>query len=215
MQIGYIFDLDGVITDTAEFHFRAWKKLADEEGLPFTREDNEALRGVPRRRSLEILLKGRTFREEKMLDMMERKNNDYRRFLDEITPQDLLPGVLDFLHAARARGILLGIGSASKNASTVLEKLGVADLFEAIGDGFSVVNQKPAPDLFVWVAGRLGLPPTQCVVFEDAEAGIEAALAGGFYAVGIGPVERVGKAHQILPNGLQDVDLNTLIVPAR
>jgi beta-phosphoglucomutase len=191
----YIFDLDGVITDTAEYHYRGWKRLADEEGLPFTREDNEALRGVSRRRSLEILLKGRSLPEETMLEYMERKNNYYREFLHDITSADLLPGVSDFLHEAQAAGILLGIGSASKNAKDALAGLGIREMFVAVGDGYSVVNTKPAADLFVWVAGRLNLPPTQCVVFEDAEAGIEAALNGGFYAVGIGPAERIGQAH--------------------
>jgi beta-phosphoglucomutase len=196
----YIFDLDGVITDTAEYHYRGWKRLANEEDLPFTREDNEALRGVSRRRSLEILLKGRTLPEETMLEYMERKNNYYREFLRDITPADLLPGVSDFLHEAQAAGILLGIGSASKNAKDALEGLGIREMFAAIGDGYSVVNTKPAADLFIWVAGRLNLPPTQCVVFEDAEAGIEAALNGGFFAVGIGPADRVGKAHWVRAN---------------
>lgn len=212
MNTGYIFDLDGVITDTAEYHFRGWKKLADEEGLPFTRADNEALRGVPRRRSLEILLKGRVFPEEKMLEMMERKNNYYVAFLEDITPADLLPGVGDFLHEAKAAGIKLGIGSASKNARPVIEKLGITGLFDAIGDGYCVVNAKPAPDLFIWVAGRLNLTPTECIVFEDAEAGIEAALAGGFYAVGIGPQDRVGKAHRVRA-GLQDAHPTEFSLP--
>lgn len=192
---GYIFDLDGVITDTAEIHYRSWKRLADEEGLSFTREDNEALRGVSRRRSLELLLKGRTLPEEQMLAWMTRKNDYYRQALPQITHDDLLPGVPEFLAEAQKAGIRLGLGSASKNAREVLINLGVIDLFTAIGDGYSVVNGKPAPDLFVWVAGGLGLNPQQCIVFEDAEAGIDAALAGGFWTVGIGPAERVGHAH--------------------
>jgi len=193
---GYIFDLDGVITDTAEYHFRAWQQLANEEDVPFTREDNDALRGVSRRRSLELLLKGRVYPEEKMLDMMDRKNVYYRAFLKQITPADLLPGVFDLLTEARTAGIKSGLGSASKNARDVCQSLGILDLLDVIGDGFSVVNGKPAPDLFVWVAGGFSLNPAEVVVFEDAAAGIEAGLAGGFWTVGIGPAERVGKAHR-------------------
>ncbi len=198
MKVGYIFDLDGVITDTAEYHYRSWDKLAREEGITFTREDNEALRGVPRRRSLEILLKDRVLPEATMQAWMERKNDYYLDYLREITPAALLPGVADFLKEAKSAGVLIGLGSASKNAREVCERLGILSLFDGFGDGYSVVNPKPAPDLFVWVAGRFGLPPTQCVVFEDAEAGIEAALVGGFWTVGLGPQERVGKAHRVI-----------------
>lgn len=194
---GYIFDLDGVITDTAEFHFRAWSQLANEIGIPFTREDNEALRGVPRRASLELLLKGRVYPEAQMMEMMERKNDYYRQLLSEIAPSHLLDGVADFLHEAKAAGIKLGLGSASKNAREVCEKLGVLDMFAVLGDGYSIVNQKPAPDLFIWVAGGLGLNPACCIVFEDAEAGVKAALDGGFCVVGLGPRERVGKSHRV------------------
>jgi beta-phosphoglucomutase len=196
----FVFDLDGVITDTAEFHYRAWKRLADEEGIPFTREDNEQLRGVSRRQSLLLLLKGRVLPDDQMEALMARKNDYYRAYLSEITPRNLLPGVGAFLREARACGLKLGLASASKNARDVIVKLGIADLMDAIGDGYSVSNPKPAPDLFIWVAGRLDVPPAQTVVFEDAEAGIEAALAGGMYAVGLGPPSRVGKAHLVLPN---------------
>ncbi len=200
MQIGYIFDLDGVITDTAEYHYRSWKQLAEEEGMSFTREDNEALRGVPRRRSLELLLKGATVPEDKMQAMMTRKNEHYKTLINDITPDDLLQGVPDLLNEAKSQGIKIGLGSASKNARLVCERLGILDLFDAFGDGTSVVNAKPAPDLFLWVAGGFGLNPQQCIVFEDAEAGIEAGLAGGFWTVGIGPESRVGKAHQVRKN---------------
>ena len=200
MPDAFIFDLDGVLTDTAEFHYRAWKQLAEEEGVPFTREDNEQLRGVSRRQSLLLLLKGRVLPEDQMEAWMTRKNDYYRAYLSEITPGDLLPGVGAFLRDARQRGLKLGLASASKNAKDVIEKLGISDLMDAIGDGYSVSNPKPAPDLFVWVAGRLGIPPAQAVIFEDAEAGIEAALAAGMYAVGLGPANRVGKAHLVLPS---------------
>jgi beta-phosphoglucomutase len=196
----FIFDLDGVITDTAEYHYRGWKRLADEEGVPFTWEDNEQLRGVDRRESLLRLLKGRVLPEAQMQEWMTRKNDYYRASLTEITPDDLLPGVRDFLTDARARGLKLGLGSASKNAKDVVQRLGIADMLDVIGDGYSVANGKPAPDLFVWVAGGLGVPPMESVVFEDAEAGIDAALAAGAYAVGLGPENRVGRAHVVLPD---------------
>ena len=209
---GFIFDLAGVITDTAEYHYRSWQRLADELSIPFSREDNDALRGVPRRRSLELVLKGRTLPEDEMQRLMTLKNDYYRAFLTEVTPDGLLPGVGDFLNAARAAGIRIGLGSASKNARDVLERLGVMALFDAIGDGNSVTNQKPAPDLFVWVAGALRLPPERCVVFEDAEAGIDAAKAGGFWTVGLGPAERVGHAHRRI-NGFIGVTINDFLPP--
>ncbi|MEP7292409.1 MAG: beta-phosphoglucomutase [Chloroflexota bacterium] len=195
----FIFDLDGVITDTAEFHFRSWKRLADEEGIAFTRRDNEALRGVSRRESLNRMLKGRAIDEATAQAWMTRKNNYYVAYLDEITPANVLPGVLNLLDEARAAGIKIGLGSASKNARPALEKLQIADKFDAIGDGYSVVNTKPAPDLFIWTAGRLDVSPTQAVVFEDAEAGIAAALMGGFWTVGIGTAD-VERAHIRLPD---------------
>lgn len=195
---GFIFDLDGVITETSELHYQSWRQLADEEGLPFTREDNEQLRGVSRRQSLMLLLKGKTISEAMMQDYMTRKNNYYHDYLQSMTPDDSLLGVREFLADARAKNIKLGIGSASRNARPVLEKLDLLDTFEIIGDGYSVVNGKPAPDLFVWVAGGLQLPPQDVVVFEDAEAGIAAAQAAGCKTIGIGSPNNVGKADKIV-----------------
>lgn len=197
---GFIFDLDGVLTDTAEYHYRAWKRLADELGIPFTREENEALRGIPRRESLLMMLKGRTFPEETLTELMERKNGYYLAYIREISPRDVLPGARELLSEIRAAGLKTALGSASKNAREVIERLGIAELLDAIADGYSVTRQKPAPDLFLHAATLLGLPPAACVVVEDAAAGVEAALAGGFYTIGIGPRERVGKAHVVLPN---------------
>lgn len=207
----FIFDLDGVITDTAEYHYLAWKQLAEEENYPFTREDNEQLRGVSRRESLHRLLKGVTVSEETVQDYMQRKNDYYRTYLTQITPQNLLPNVAEFLRAAKLAGLRLGIGSASKNAVEVLERLELLNTFEAIGDGNSVVNGKPAPDLFVWVAGRLSINPSQALVFEDAEAGIEAARAGGFHTVGIGAEHNVYGADLKAPAGLLELDVIALL----
>ncbi len=182
----FIFDLDGVLTDTAEYHYQAWQRLADEEGIPFSRAENDAMRGLARRDSLNVLLKGRDIDEATAQAWMVRKNDYYVALLNNISPDDLLPGVGDFLAAAKANGLKLGVGSASKNARPALEKLNILSLFDAVGDGYSVVHGKPAPDLFIWVAGRLGINPTQGVVFEDAAAGVQAAKRGGFYTVGLG-----------------------------
>jgi beta-phosphoglucomutase len=206
----FIFDLDGVLTDTAEYHYRGWKRLADEIGVPFTREENEALRGIPRRESLLTLLKGREFPETQLQEFMERKNAYYLEFIREISPADVLPGARALLEEIRAAGLKSALGSASKNASEVLERLGIASLLDSVSDGNSVKRQKPAPDIFLHAAARLGLPPRECVVVEDAAAGIEAALAGGFWALGLGLQARVAKAHRILPS-LENVRLADLL----
>lgn len=205
----FIFDLDGVITDTAEYHFLSWKRLADEEGLPFTRQDNEMLRGVSRRESLNRLLKGKQIDEATAQVWMQRKNEYYVGLLNQLTPDDLLPGIRELITAAKAAGLKLAIASASKNANTVLERLQVRELFDAVGDGYSVVNTKPAPDLFIWTAGRLNVSPPNAVVFEDAEAGVEAALVGGFWVVGIGRAN-VDKAH-VLVEKTSDLRFETLM----
>ncbi|MDI3547437.1 MAG: beta-phosphoglucomutase [Halanaerobiales bacterium] len=191
----FIFDLDGVITDTAEFHYLSWKRLADEEGIPFSRKDNEQLRGVSRRRSLELLLKGKELPEKKMQEMMDRKNGYYRELIKTITPDNLLPGVEEILEYLKEKGIKMAIASASKNARPVIKNLGIEDMFDTIADGYSVQKTKPAPDLFLHAAKEMGVEPPACAVVEDAESGIEAALAAGMLAIGIGPEERVGKAH--------------------
>lgn len=206
----FIFDLDGVLVDTAEFHYRGWKRLADEEGIPFDRKANEALRGIPRRESLLLILQDRSFPEVKIQEMMERKNQYYVEFIQEITPSDMLPGALELLQDIRHSGLKSAIGSASKNTCQVVEKLGIEPLIDAISDGYSVENPKPAPDLFLHAAGQLGLPPAQCVVVEDATAGIQAAIAGGFWSIGLGPMERVGAADLVFPS-LEGVHLQQIL----
>jgi kojibiose phosphorylase len=208
--LGAIFDLDGVLTDTSEHHYLGWKRLADEEGLPFDRQTNEALRGVSRRESLNRLLRGEPVPEEKMQALMERKNRYYQESIAALTPQNLLPGARELLEDLGDLGVKIAIGSASQNARAVIERLGIAGLVDAISDGNSVARQKPAPDLFLHAAEQLGVPPEQCVVFEDAEAGILAALAAGMWAVGIGPLERVGAAYLVLP-GLEGVTWKSLL----
>ncbi len=206
---GVIFDLDGVLTDTSEFHYLGWKRLADEEGIPFDREANEALRGLSRRDSLRRLLGDRPATEAQMQEMMARKNRYYQELIQNVTPANLLPGALALLDELRAAGVKVAIGSASKNARTVVQRLGIADRVDVIADGHSVERHKPAPDLFLHAAALLGLSPTECVVVEDAASGVEAALAAGMWAVGLGPVERVGAAHVVLPSleGVRWADL--------
>ncbi|MBC7004820.1 beta-phosphoglucomutase [Photobacterium sp. BZF1] len=190
----FIFDLDGVITDTAELHYQAWQRMADEEGYYFDREINEQLRGVSRRASLEIILNGREISEEKIADLMERKNNYYVDLLSTITAEDVLPGIEQFLLELNARGIKVALASASKNARPILHRLGLTPLFDAIGDGWSVNRSKPAPDVFIHAAGQVGVNADECIVVEDAEAGVDAAKEAGMKVVGIGPKERVGHA---------------------
>ena len=192
-----IFDLDGVLTDTAEYHYLGWQRLADEEGIPFDREAGDALRGVARRDSLLSILDGRPATEDQLQEMMDRKNRYYVDSLSQIDASAILPGVADLLDQARAAGLLTAVGSASKNAVMVLERLGIADRFDAIADGNTVTVHKPAPDLFLAVAAELGVTPAEAAVFEDAASGVEAALAGGFVTVGLGPADRVGDAHLV------------------
>jgi beta-phosphoglucomutase len=192
-----IFDLDGVITDTAEYHYQGWKRMADEAGLKFNREINEQLRGVSRRQSLNIILQynKRELAEKKIEELMKKKNDYYKQSLESITEKDYLPGIKAFILNIRKKGIKTAIASASKNAEKVIQNLNAKELFDVIADGYSVKKTKPAPDLFLFAAERLNVNPSGSVVFEDAQVGIEAALNGGFFSVGIGPDERVGQAH--------------------
>lgn len=185
-----LFDLDGVLTDTAEYHYLAWKKLADEEGMPFSRQANEKLRGVSRHESLRLILAGRDVDEATMQLMMDRKNGYYQQLLNQVSPQDLLPGVERLLDELDAADIPYGLASASRNAATVVAQLGIAPRLAVVADGHSVARPKPAPDLFRYGAAMLNVPPDQCLVVEDAAAGIEAAVSAGMPALAIGPTER-------------------------
>ncbi|GAP07566.1 MAG TPA: beta-phosphoglucomutase [Anaerolinea thermolimosa] len=207
---GFLFDLDGVLTDTSEYHYLAWKRLADELGIPFNRQENEALRGVSRRESLLLLLKGRPASEEQMNAWMELKNQFYIQFIQQMTPTSLLPGARELLEELRQGGYLSAIVSSSKNTPLVLERLQIAPLFDAIVDGNTPVRSKPAPDLFLLAARKLSLLPAECVVVEDAAAGIDAGKAAGMRTIGLGPRERVGHADLVLPD-LQQVHLAEIL----
>ncbi len=206
---GWIFDLDGVLTDTAELHYRAWQRLADESGLPFDRAANEALRGVSRRESLLKIIGSHPFSESQLQEMMERKNRYYVESIDTITPQAVLPGAIELLTEIRKAGLKIALGSASKNARSVIEKLGLVAYIDAIADGNSVEKPKPAPDLFLYAAKLIGLEPAQCVVVEDAAVGVEAAISAGMLTVGLGPIDRFKNANIVLPN-LTGVHLSDL-----
>lgn len=202
-----IFDLDGVLVDTARLHYQAWRRLAKELGFDFSERDNEALKGVSRMCSLEILLAhgGIAVDKGKKQALADRKNDVYRQLLQGLTEGDLLPGARECLEALRRRGIKIALASASKNAPFVLERLGIARLFDAVVDGTVVSASKPDPEIFLRSARELGARPAECVVIEDASAGVEAAKKAGMVAVGIGSPELLSEADRVVP-GVKDFD---------
>ncbi len=206
-----IFDLDGVLTDTSEYHYQSWKRLADDEGIPFTHEENdEHLRGVGRRDSLMYIIRGRQFTEAQIQEMMERKNRYYHDLIKNMTPNDLTPGGRALLQEIRNAGIKVAIGSGSKNCRMVLDLLKITDLLDGIADGNSVTNGKPAADLFVYAAGLVNVPTVDCLGVEDADAGIEAIKTGGMQALAIGPRERFHRADKVVPT-LANLHLQDLL----
>ena len=206
-----LFDLDGVIVDTARYHFIAWKEMADELGFVFTEKENELLKGVSRTRSLEILLElGKIDKTEaEKLQLAERKNQRYLEHVNQMTEAEILPGVTRFLDDLRRNGILIALGSASKNAPLILERIHLKEKFDAIVDGNSVSNAKPNPDVFLKGASILHVKPNECLVFEDAQAGIDAALNGGMSVIGIGSSENLSYADHIIP-GFRKLDYELL-----
>ena len=198
-----IFDLDGVICDTAKFHFRAWRRLANELGFDFTEEDNEKLKGVSRTESLKLILKWGNVVEndDEMLEAMaDKKNTWYLEFISHMTPHEILPGVQGFLDDLKKKKIKIALGSASKNAVVILERLSLIPYFDVIIDGNKTTRSKPDPEVFLLGAEALGLKPRDCIVFEDAEKGIDAALAGKFYTVGVGNHDVLDEAHIVIPS---------------
>jgi len=188
---GFLFDLDGVIVDTAVFHFQAWRQLAQKLGGDFTHEQNEELKGVSRVDSLKKIIEwtGAEVSDAEFQELMEVKNDWYLELVQSLGPKDALPGALEFIQTAHEQGIKIALGSASKNAPMILEKLGLTPLFSAIIDGNNVVNGKPHPEVFLKGAESLGLAPEECIVFEDSIAGVQAAKSGGMPCVGIGSPE--------------------------
>ncbi len=183
-----IFDLDGVIVSTDEHHFQAWKRLAAEEGIYFDRQINERLRGVSRLESLEIILEkaSKTYTTEEKIQLANRKNGYYQELIQSLTPQDILPGVMKFLKELKQEGLKVAIGSSSKNTPIILKQIGLDSFFDTVVDGNDIKKSKPEPEVFLLAAERLGLPPKNCLVIEDADAGVQAALAGGMKVLGVG-----------------------------
>ena len=184
-----IFDLDGVLVTTDVLHFNAWKALAEELGINnFTKADNARQRGVSRMASLEVVLEktDRVFTDEEKIALADKKNTNYVKSLDTLTKADVLPGVFEFLDFLKEKGVKIALGSASKNAPLILEKTGLSDKFDAISCGLDTTKSKPDPEVFLVAAKKLGMDPADCVVFEDSDAGIVAAKAGGMLAFAVG-----------------------------
>ena len=198
---GVIFDLDGVICSTDRYHYLAWKRIADRLGIPFNEQINGRLRGISRMDSLEIILEGYdgSLTQAQKEALAEEKNALYRASLADMSPDDLPQDVRRTLDALRAAGLRLAIGSSSRNTRFILERLGLADFFDAVSDGTNITRSKPDPQVFLMAADFLGLPPARCLVVEDAQSGIAAAKAGGFDSAGVGdaaafatyPMERI------------------------
>lgn len=206
-----IFDLDGVIVDTAKYHFVAWRRLANELGFDFDESFNESLKGVSRMKSLELILElgGVELNESEKQAWATKKNDWYKVFIQQMTPQEILPGVVNFLDQLKATQIGIGLGSASKNAVPILKQIELFDYFDVIIDGTKTTKGKPDPQVFELGAEGLQVDPKSCIVFEDAPKGIKAALAGGFWAVGIGSVDSLGAAHKVL-SGFEQLQFEAL-----
>jgi beta-phosphoglucomutase len=215
-KTGFIFDLDGVIVDTAKYHYLAWKNLADELEVDFTEEDNEKFKGVSRKRCLELLLEmgDISVSKEQFETWLQEKNEDYLKYISNMDQSEILPDVTKVLEYLREKDIPMALGSASKNAISILEKVELMHYFDAIVDGNQVTKAKPDPEVFLIAAKKLGVKPVNCVVFEDALAGIEAANIAGMVSVGIGDVNILSEADHGF-NNFTEIDpgfLNDLIL---
>jgi len=195
-----IFDLDGVIVDTAHYHFLAWKRLAHELGYDLTPTDNERLKGVSRMQSLEIVLElgGVTASEHDKELMANKKNTWFNDYIERMMPEEIFPGVKQLIRELKSKGIKVGLASSSKNAKTVIQTLRIQHEFDAIVDGTMIKYSKPHPEIFLLTAQKLHVKPEECLVFEDAEAGVEAALAAGMKCVGVGDAQRLYAAHEVV-----------------
>jgi len=194
-----IFDLDGVIVDTAHYHFLAWKRLGKELGVDLTEADNEKLKGVSRMQSLQIILDmGKiNIAKERKESLATRKNEWFVEFVEAMKPEEIFPGVKDLILSLRKKNIKIALASSSKNAPRVVELLGISNLFDVIVDGSMIIDTKPDPEIFLLTAGKLGMKPEDCVVFEDAEAGVEAAIRARMKCVGVGS-ENLAKANKVI-----------------
>lgn len=195
-----IFDLDGVLADTAELHYESWRALAVEMEIPFDRRVNDEMRGLSRPESLAVFLRGREteYSDQSRAQLLDRKNDAYLRGVAELNPTDALPGARALLTGLRARGARVAVASSSRNARLVIERLGLGSLLDAIVDGNAVPDSKPDPRVFLEAAKQIDAAPKQCVVVEDAEAGVQAARAAGMRVIGIGPAQRLGRADLVV-----------------
>ncbi|MFH0760069.1 MAG: beta-phosphoglucomutase [Bacteroidota bacterium] len=208
---GCIFDLDGVVVDTARYHYLAWNRLARDLGFEFTVVNNERLKGVSRMSSLDILLEigGISFPDEEKQRLASLKNEWYVNYISKMTPAEILPGVMLFLRILKDNKIRIALGTASKNAAMILKQIGLEKTFDCIIDGNLVTQAKPDPEVFLKAAAGLGLSPALCVVFEDAIAGIEAAHRGGMRCIGVGKPDVLAKADKVIP-GFVGLDFSLL-----
>lgn len=208
----FLFDLDGVLVNTAKYHYLAWKRLADELGIPFDEARNEAFKGVSRMRCMELLAEWGDLKlnDQEMTDYANRKNAWYVEMLGTLDSSELLPGAVSVIERARARGVKCAICSASKNTPIILERLGITDYFDSIIDGNRTQKAKPDPEVFLLAARELGAANSECVIFEDSLAGIQAGLGEGIYTVGIGEPENLPGAGQCIPD-LAHLDLDALL----
>jgi beta-phosphoglucomutase len=195
-----IFDLDGVIVDTAHYHFLAWRRLAHELGFDLSQEHNEQLKGVSRMKSLDLLLSvgGVTMSDREKEILANRKNTWFVDYLERMAPEEIFPGVKQLIHDLRLKGKKIGLASSSKNAKTVIQLLRIENEFDAVVDGNMIHHSKPDPEIFLLTAEKLSVAREHCLVFEDAEAGVEAALAAGMKCVGVGSVKQLGKANKVI-----------------
>ena len=212
MTKAFLFDLDGVIVETAGFHYQAWRQLANDLGFDISEEFNEGLKGISRMESLDLILAHGNIElsEAKKLDLAKSKNDFYLTLVSQMTPDDILPGVQDFFRQIRQTDIKIGLGSVSKNAKMILARVGLLNAFDAIIDGNKISRSKPDPEVFLNGAAELGFLPTECIVFEDAVAGVEAGKRAGMKVVGIGKAEVLTKAEIILA-GFEGIELNALL----
>ncbi len=206
-----IFDLDGVIVDTAKYHFMAWQRLARELGISITVADNERLKGVGRLESLDIILEIRGVRlpQEEKVKLANKKNDWFVEYIQAMKKEEIFAGTRELLACLKKHNVKLGLASSSKNAKTVLGKIELEDDFDTVVDGTMIEFTKPHPEIFLKAAARLGISPDACVVMEDAEAGVAAALSAGMKCVGIGSMAQLGKAHTVRAN-IAQLDYETL-----
>lgn len=190
----FIFDMDGVLTDTVEYHFRSWQQLADELNISFSRKDYEKLLGLSRPDSMKIFLQGYPTTDSEFQQLLKKKNEYFLQLIEHLSPANLLPGVSNLLSIIKRAGFKLAVASSSRNTQVILNRLEIASFFDAVSDSNTIQQAKPAPDLFLDAARSLGVLPQQCVVFEDSSAGVEAGLSAGMLVVGIGD-ELVCRAH--------------------